>query len=83
MRTCVPKALIIIGLVNTICGVSPTLVFATTGLEFLFKYFLVENSHNSRPKFVADPITIPLLTTFMLGATIVSTLVVVMIASND
>jgi len=31
MRTCVPKVLVIIGLINIICGVPTTLVFATSG----------------------------------------------------
>jgi hypothetical protein len=65
---------IIVRLANTILGVPTTPIVYVSSLELLFKVL-----PNPRPKFIADPISIPLLTKFVLGATTISTLVVGMI----
>ncbi len=75
--------IIIIGLVNTIWGVPTTPIVTIGNVVFRFKIFFVEIPLNSLPNFVVDPITTPLVTTYMLGATIVSTLVVVILVSSD
>jgi hypothetical protein len=75
--------IVIIGLINTICGVSITKVFIVGSLKLLFKFLPVNNPPNQQLKFIADPIIIHFSATFMLGTTTVSTVVVVMIALND
>ncbi len=44
--------------------------------ELLFKFLPFETPPDPQPKFVANPISIPPLTKFVLNATIISTLVV-------
>ncbi len=67
---------VIIGLVNTIWGVPTTLIVVVSSQEFLLKFLPIETPLNPQPKFTIDPISIPPLTKFVLGATIVSNLVV-------
>jgi hypothetical protein len=62
--------LVIIGLVNTIWGVPTTLVIATGGSKLLLKFLPTEILLYPRPKFAANPISTPLLTKIVLGATI-------------
>ncbi len=75
--------LIIIRLVNTVWGVPITPIIIVGNVIFQFKFLFVESPPNPLSNFVAYPISTPLLTTYMLGATIVSTLVVVIPTSND
>ncbi len=51
--------------------------------ELRFKFLTIETPPNLLPNFVVDPISTPFLTTFMLGATILSTLVVVILVMSD
>jgi hypothetical protein len=74
---------IIIGLVNTIQGV-PTTPITTVGNVVLPLNFLpTKTPFDPLSNFVVDPISTPLLTTSMVGATNVSTLMVVIPTSND
>ncbi len=74
---------VIIGPVNTIWSVPTTLVCVTSSPILLFKFLLVETLPYPQPKFVANWINIPPLTTFVLGATIISIPVVVMTTLGD
>ncbi len=89
---CEPKArvatimftrVVIIGLVNTIQGVPTTLVVDVNSAELQLRFLPIETPPDPLPKFVTDPINIPLLTMFVLGATIVSTPMVVMTTLGD
>jgi hypothetical protein len=60
-----------------------TLIVTISSTELQFKFLLAETPLDLRFNFVADSIIYHLLTTFMLGATIVSTLVVVIHALSD
>jgi hypothetical protein len=63
-------------LVNTICGVPTTRVVVINILELLLKFLPIETPPDPQPKLAIDPISIPLLRKFMVGATTISTLVV-------
>ncbi len=58
-------------------------VFVVCSLELLLKFLHAENPPDPRPKFVIDPITTPFQTMFVLGATTVSTPMVVMTTLSD
>ncbi len=60
-----------------------TLVIVVGSIELWLKFLHVEIPLNSLPNFVANPISTPLLTTFMLGITTISVPVVVIRASSD
>ncbi len=75
--------IVIIGLVNTICGVPTTLVFLVRSSKLLFKFLAIENSLNPWLKLIVDPITTPLLATFMLGTTTLSTHVLAITTLSD
>jgi small-conductance mechanosensitive channel len=75
--------IVIIGLVNTIWGAPTTLVVAIDSVKFRLKFLHTKTPPNPLPKFVADPISIPPLTTFVLGATTVFTPVVIMMTLGD
>ncbi len=64
--------MVIIKLVNTIWDVPTTPIFVTSVLELLLKFLLTETPSNP-PKFITNPISIPLLIKFMLGVTTIST----------
>ncbi len=51
--------IIIIGLVNTICGVPTTLVFIVGNFKFLFKFPFVKNLLDPQLTFIANLITNP------------------------
>ncbi len=70
-------------MINTIHGVPTTLVVVVGSVELRFKFLLIEIPLDPLPNFTTDPISIPLLTTSMLGITTISTLVVVIPTSND
>ncbi len=74
---------VIIGLINTIYGVLTNIVFTTGSLKLLFKFLLAENPFNPQPKLTTNPITTPLLTTFVLGAITVFFPMVVMTTLKD
>jgi hypothetical protein len=59
------------------------LKFVIDSPKLLLKFCFAENLPNPRPKFVANPITIPFLITSVLGATTISTHVVVMTTLSD
>jgi hypothetical protein len=62
----------------------PTIAVMDVGsAKFQFKFFLAETPPNLLPNFDIDPISTSLLITFMLGATTISTHVVVIPASSD
>jgi hypothetical protein len=62
----------------------PTTPIVVVGsVEFQFKFLTIETPPNPLPNFSRDPISISLLTTFMLGATIVSFHVVIIPTPND
>jgi len=73
--------IVVIELVNIIWNMLTTLVIGSAKLWL--KFLTVEIPPNPLSNFVIDLIRTPLLTTFMLGTTIVSTLVVVIRASSD
>ncbi len=75
--------IVIIGLINTIQGVPTTLVVTISSFELLLKFFPAKILFDPQLKFVIDLINTPLLTTFVLGATMASTLVVGMTTLND
>ncbi len=75
--------IVIIGLVNTICGVPKTLVFAIGSSKLLFKFLLIENLPNPRPRSTAYLITTPFLATFMLNTTTMSIHVVAITVLSD
>ncbi len=68
---------------KTILGVPTTLVVGVSSVKFQLKFLIVETPLNSLPNFTIDPISIPLLITSMLGTTIISTPMVVILASSD
>ncbi len=68
---------------KTILGVPTTLVVGVSSVKFQLKFLIIETPPNSLPNFAIDPISIPLLITSMLGTTIVSTPMVVILASSD
>jgi len=72
-----------IKLINTIWGMPTTLIIAVSSVELWFKFLTTKIPFDPLPNFATNPNNIPLLTTSMLGATIVSTLVVVILASSD
>jgi hypothetical protein len=64
--------------------VSQTIVVViVSSPKFLLKFLHVETLSNPRPKFVVDPMSSPPLTTFVLGATTISTHVVIMTTIGD
>jgi len=75
--------IIIIGLANTIWGVPTTPIVSIGNIVFRFTFYFAEIPFNSLPNFVVDPISTPLVTTYMWGATTISTLVVVILVSSD
>jgi len=60
-----------------------TPVLTVGSANFQFKFLTIETPLNLLPNFAIDPIEIPLLTTCMLGATTISTPMVVIPALND
>jgi hypothetical protein len=56
---------------------------AKGNVELQFKFLIAKTPLNPLPNFATNPINISLLTTFMLGATIASTLMIVIPASNN
>jgi hypothetical protein len=62
--------------------VPTTLVVTVGSAKLQFKFFIAKTPLDLLPNFATNPISTPLLTTSMLGATIVSTLMVVILASN-
>jgi hypothetical protein len=75
--------LFVIKLVNTIWGMPTTLVVSTSNVELQLKFLPSKIPLDLLPNFVTYLINIPLLTTFMLGATTVSTPMVVICALSD
>ncbi len=73
----------IIGLVNTIYGVPTTLILIFGNLKLLLKFLFTKDPLDPGLTFITDLITTHFLTTSMLGAIIVSTLVVIMTTLND
>jgi hypothetical protein len=63
--------------------VPTTPVVVVGSVELRLKFLVAETPLDQLPNFATDPISIPLLTISMLGATTVSTLVVVILASSD
>jgi hypothetical protein len=74
---------IIIRLVNTVRNVPTTPLIVISIPELLFKFLPTKTPFDPWPKFATNLINIPPLTTFVLGATIVSTPMVVMTTLND
>jgi hypothetical protein len=70
---------VIIKLVNIIWIVPTTPIIAISSVALQFKFLLTKTPLDPLHNFVANLISIPPLTTFMLGATTISTHVVVMI----
>jgi len=68
---------------NVITRIPTTLVVVVGNLELPFNFLPIEIPPYLLPNFVVHPISIPLLKTSMVGATTISTLVVVIHASND
>jgi hypothetical protein len=60
-----------------------TLVVDVGSIELQFKFLLAKTPPDPLPNFAADPISIPLLTTSMLDATTVSTLVGIIPTLSD
>ncbi len=60
---------------------TPTIVISSVKLQF--KFLTAKTPPNPLPNFVANPINTPLLTTSMMGATTISTHVVVILASSN
>jgi hypothetical protein len=75
--------IVVIGLVNTIWGVRTTPIVIVSSAKLQLKFLIVETPPNLLSNFAIDPISTPLLTTSMLGATIVSTPVVTISTSSD
>jgi len=73
---------IVIGLVNTICGVLTSLVFVVGSPELLLR-LLAENPPYLWPKLIINLIITPFLATFVLNATFVSTPMVIITALSD
>ncbi len=73
---------IIVGLVNTICGVATTPIIVIGIPKLLFKFLLVETPPNPQSKLVVNPISIPLLTKYAVGTTTISIHVVHIIEQN-
>jgi hypothetical protein len=63
--------------------VPTTLVVVVGSVEFQFKFLITETPPDLLPNFAIGLINISLLTTFMLGAIIVSILVVIIPTSSD
>jgi hypothetical protein len=63
-------------LVNTICGVPITPIIDINILELLLKFLPVETPLGPQPKLVIDPVSIPFLTKFVVGATTIFTLMI-------
>jgi hypothetical protein len=63
-------------LVNTICGVLITPIIDISIPELLLKFLPVKTPPGPQPKLVIDPISIPFLTKFVVGATTIFTLVI-------
>jgi hypothetical protein len=74
---------VIIRLVNTIFGVPTIPVFADGSPKLQFKLLPIKNLPNPWPKLIIDSTSTLFLTTFVLGATIVSTHVVVITILSD
>ncbi len=75
--------LAIIALVNTIWGMPTTLIVAIDNVEFWLRFLPFKTPLDSLPNFVVDVISIPLITTSMLGTTIFCIHVVVILALID
>jgi hypothetical protein len=69
--------------VNTIWDDPITPMVVVGSAELRLRFLLGKTPSNPLPKFVVDPISTPTLTTFVLGATTISTLVVVMTTLGD
>jgi hypothetical protein len=74
---------VIIELMNTIWSLPETLIVVVGSAKLQPKFLIVKTPLDPIPNFVVDPISISFLTTFMLGVTTVSTLVVVIPTQND
>ncbi len=73
----------VIGLVNTIWSMPTTLVVATGSTKLWLRFLPTKTPPNLIPNFVANPITTPLLTISILGATTISIPVVVILTLSD
>jgi hypothetical protein len=60
-----------------------TLIVVVGSVELRFRFLLAKTPLDPLANFVANPISTPLLTTSMLGAPTVSTLVVIIPTLND
>ncbi len=74
---------VFIGLINTIWSMQKTLIVVVGSAELWLKFLIVETPHDLPPNFVIDLICTPFLTTFMLGTTIDSNPMVVILAPSD
>ncbi len=75
--------IVVIELVNTIWNMPTTPLVIVGNVKLRFKLLITETPPNLQPNFVAYPISTSFLTTSMLGATSVSTPMVVILALND
>jgi hypothetical protein len=62
---------------------STLLIVVVGSIELRFTFLLVETPPNPLLNFVTDPISTPFLTTSMLGATTISTPMVIILALGD
>jgi len=76
-------SIVIIGLVNTIWGMPITPIVVVGNAELWLKFLTTETPLDSLPNFGVNPISTPLLTTSLLGTTIVSTPMVIIPTSSD
>jgi len=75
--------IVIVKLINTIWGIPTIPVVAVGSAKLWFKFLPTNIPFDPLPNFAINSISIPLLTTSMLGSTIVSSLMVVIPALND